>query len=475
MRLFITKFRASDGEVYNYFDSANPMNVIDWIQINNFLEIPEFDDEFDLRGDVFQKKANFKSFRLSLMQSETSNLGKTIETFLFDPDNLNNFFHVIIQDPDEYNRYGAYIDLENMRKNLLPDSKGYYIEIECLDMLKELSRHGETRAVHAITGLGTTFDTHLTVGGGDNLFTGFQNVNITNQLDIASKVGFMPIVSKSLLAGIWYSEESQWSAFLNTCLTFGIAFKLMPYTGVLPYGNVSYSLLLFWRTTGINTTTIQPLLEDVYETISLLDCNRFLMIPTIKVTYTMPDNPQFSHYGGLLMTKDWFRIVNVHQRSPYLPYSEWKIGLFYWHTSGKRFDLSLFSDYSYPKDWAKDYQPAVNDQNVLNGGQASGGTSVAVGISYARIFVQTYETDPHPLERPYWDTGFMTILQKTTVSEYRFMLRGAKLMRELTVECTDNKLVSGNTTTWDSYNWLINRVKNKSFVKNTGKIELIEI
>jgi hypothetical protein len=446
--LKIRKYREPDGTIVNYLSSQFP-NFIDEISLNQLPAdggIPKYYEQFHSYSDIEQFQANLIDINYSYITGEKSYYGKTLEEFIFDKDNYNNLFLCQLVINPSTILDGILVLPDTSDDTTITQNKSG-ITLRIKGMETELFEQLAINGLVSISEDNLTFNDYLT----NYIFDGVQ-IQVNNQLNIASRVGFMPIVSKGLLNNIVNAlkDKNAGDIFKEIALGLGFAFKVESYfteTLYTPYRvYVRFRITLFWRSESLGIATIRKDVNIKESRKGFTDtfANQYLMIITNKTDTDETRPPFIGHEnGGLLKwNTDSFVWTRNGQNHVY-PGKEQIRGSFYVNQEQKYFQKFPGENYQQPYLPLKQVKVlSLNLYHVehitLLSSDIGHGRPSNEQIAFIRCFVHTYNYVEAPNNvYSYYDDGFTEILNATANVEYNILVIGLTLRHEYKIIYND--------------------------------------
>lgn len=459
MNINLYKYKQQSGEVINYFTQRYP-DFVDYMQMTNIMNagFPIFNEEYIKEDDVNVIKSGDYDLKFSLLQNDTSYLGKSIKEFLL-PDDDRNFLLLCSFEFDGIERWGT-VDITSIKANYTVTQNRYDISFTVYGLLKEFIEGMKTIDLFQ----GEPPDNNDNIPFNDYLQWHFRNVQwltIDNQLDLDAICRFPVKVSEHLRFSLWYNGLNQgysiWEGLKSFAVGLGFVLRLENIsTEILfnPYRIYPrFKLVMFWRTLLGGTVKQVDVIEDE-ESNSLLFDKQYLMIKYNKIISNLY-NPIFDIDLGILMNKNIIFMSDVSDVDK----------IFYRYDSAYPNQLWVnkpggIDDLFIPLDYIQNLVLPLHAQNVIT---YSGYLSVQ--IPYCRILTLSGYSRP----------GFSSIIYNTAVNEYKFLLKGVNEKRKLKVSLINNNYKIFDTTIFQNKSYWINRIENMNLrEKNTG-IEAIRI
>lgn len=236
--VIIWKYREEDGTLMNYFDDggANPrtINYIDKIKINYISQdgFPQFEKKSESDESPLEYVSGDFDLKFSLLQSETSYNGATIEEFLF-PETYPNKFVVVVYFNDSCHFSGTFTT-SDLEKNLTFNENDYYVNIHVIGILKEFGEaysmeHRGTRVV-PYGNNSYRLEPYLNFHFDSRAHWSFEFPSRT----YAQEIGDTTVVMNSQLMNAVYAPEfadlakvSRWQTFKDLAMGLGFQFDLI--------------------------------------------------------------------------------------------------------------------------------------------------------------------------------------------------------------------------------------------------------
>jgi len=463
MKLFIWKYK--DTPQKNYFEGCT---FIDKIQINNVLEFPSFNIEFNSETDFTELKTDNFSIRLSRLQTETSANGDTIENFLFPEDKDNKFLCMFqVSETNNLANIAGFIQIDSIKIDC--NTSGWYIEYNVIGILREFAEFYETKNIAMLTPTvspQTTFNSYI-----QNLhFTNQRNWYLANQLGMTTKAGAEVKISTPLQSNIIYRQDiSQWQGFKDIALETGFSYRLIC-SNIDPYAfnEISFNLILFWRSDALQTITPQILEHE--KSISLKYNNKWVYQANRHHIYTVGGNSE-TRINGWLMNEDTLYNFDTYAEGTGNP----GYPVFIAAGTSERFgnqgnDIRIVGTGADTVivNWVDIFAFSESLYSVTG----LYGKFKAGSITYARVLV--FDFTYNLTTGNYNDSGVQQIMANTAIPEYRFLLRGIKETKRIKVIYdTDLGLFSKFSDGVKDY--LIERISHIDIYKQTAVIDCIEI
>lgn len=142
--IMIWKYREEDGSLMNYFDdgNTNPATTINFVDKLQIFKVPadafpQFDSTIETVDGILEYTAGDFDIKLSLLQTETSFNGDTIENFLFPVDYPNKFLINVYFNDDCH--YSGTFTTSDLSKELTFNQDQYHAKIHVTGILKEFA------------------------------------------------------------------------------------------------------------------------------------------------------------------------------------------------------------------------------------------------------------------------------------------------------------------------------------------------
>jgi hypothetical protein len=411
---------------------------------------PIFNEEYIKEDDVNVIKSGDYDLKFSLLQNETSYLGRNIKEFLL-PDDDRNFLLLCSFEFDGIERWGT-VDITSIKANYTVTQNRYDISFTVYGLLKEFIEGMKTIDLFQ----GEPPDNNDNIPFNDYLQWHFRNVQwltIDNQLDLDTICRFPVKVSEHLRFSLWYNGLNQgysiWEGLKSFSVGLGFVLRLENIsTEILfnPYRIYPrFKLVMFWRTLTGGSVKQVEVIEDE-ESNSLLFNNQYLMIKYSKVEErtTLEDM-----YLGLFMGNNVFIVGDLSDEDILFKINSS-------HPNQLWIDSPEGSSY-YPLNMIQELTLPLHRQNVITYPQRN------TNVAYCRILTLAGANNP----------GFASIIYSTSINEYKYLLCGTKEKRELQVSLLNNNYKIFDIIVHNGCNYLISKIEDLNLKDKTAKIEAI--
>lgn len=471
MNINLYKYQQPDGTVANYFSQSYAgIGFIDTITLTNIMTggFPIFNEEYTKEDDVNVIKSGDYDLQFSLLQNETSHLGKNIKEFLL-PDSDRNFLLLCSFEFDGIERWGT-VDITSIKANYTVTQNRYDISFTVYGLLKELVQglkqyvfmEIEDPYGHAYL----TFDEFINnVPSNPSYYRINPNIGqltIDNRLGMDHRVEGEPVkvdnhMLSSLFQGGLNRGYTSWDGLKSFAVGLGFVMRLEKSSIIIlnkPYRVYPcFKLVLFWRGEDENYKTVDVMEDE--ESNSLLLNNPFFLI---VYNQFLSGGVGADTLHGLLMTG-----VNNQYMS-----DEWGVGSF-------ANDILLIRDrdpYEVEMNGIITYQIPQNLVNKINLNLHAGITYLQhqIYLPFCRALTMTDhfdDIDPN--------NNFGLIIWYTAKQAYKYLLSGFKEKRDLKVSLLNNNYKIFDQITYGNKNYWISRISDLNLYQKTARIEAIRI
>jgi len=275
----------------NYFD-ADGSELIDKIEIDEVLEVPEILEEYTKEDEIDVIKSGSYDVKFSLLQTDTSTNGDTIREFLLPinvsggSNNREYLYLCSLHLGTEY--YDGIIDRASIVADLNPTSNGWDIGFTTIGMLKSVVEHLETINVSFLGYYGG--ESFLTFMGRGKLFGDLSAlINIDNDLSLDDKCGFAVYANYYTFYALYINGLNRgytvWAGLKSIMQALGFVIKVTRF-GITATNFPVYNLQLLWRSTGANTVSPQFIKHEESLTLDFVKKNLFIKTAQhISTTY----------------------------------------------------------------------------------------------------------------------------------------------------------------------------------------------
>lgn len=234
----IWKYRETDGSIMNYFDDgatspATEINYIDRIVIYNVPAnaFPQFDSSVESADGLLEYVSGDFDIRLSLLQTETSVNGDTIQEFLL-PETSPNKFLISVYFNDNCHYSGTFVTTD-ITSELSFNKNDYYIKMHVTGILKEFAEaysmgHRGTRLV----GFNSTysFEAYLNYHFDTRNYWSFEYAEPFYHIRVNDNTvrfnGQLQAAMDSHNGSGYWSSVSRWETFRELAKGFGFNYRL---------------------------------------------------------------------------------------------------------------------------------------------------------------------------------------------------------------------------------------------------------
>lgn len=470
MKLFITKYKASDGSVPNYF-SKQVISVVDYIVLE---DIHLFDDSFDSYTDELQKKDDALEFTssdmritLSTISGVLSNAGKTLKEF-FDPETdnyINVKFKVAFGESETNIERGGFVTIDTVTVDEVQTDSGYILTFVMIAPGEEYWQQAETVEAFPLTQTTTYLRFWLLTLTNSAKFSRITLRNFTN-LTLLQRLGYDPVVS-------WFLYN-KWIAAMGAPDLALTAFSMFVDHGIVP--QVKHS------------TTCNPAALDTFELHVMFPAASTAVSETPEILFGEP------HIIGQSLENAMPNIGLLY--TSYTPATNSDVDIFgclFMNKSVQTISYTNIDKYGFTTDvnslrriysvdrWIRNGQRYSNsDLKIFGSQRAFVGTfdSVNVGVSLGRCLVRSFTyTPPNPpfgIEI-YTDTGFNQIVNATAKVEYKYMIAGLKKYLDIAVIYGMNSIYQlYNSFSYLNKEWIIKRITERSEFNSTARLYCIQ-
>lgn len=470
MKIFITKYKASDGSVPNYF-SKKTIVVADYIVLDDrhifANSIGSYTDEIQKKDDALTFTTSDIRITLSIISGALSNSGKKLNEF-FDPETDNYApvkFKVAFGLSETNIERGGFVTVDTVTVNEIQNDSGYILTFTMIGPEEEYIQQAETVEALPMPQAITFFRFWLSILT-NNL--NFSRIVLRNQtyLTFQQRLGYDPQVSW-FLYNKWLNKMGSpdiWFTALSMFVDHGIMYEVKHSASCNPAALDSFELYIKFPTASqyANEAPEIEFEEDHITGYSSEDTYSNIAIP--YVSYTPATNADVDIFGCLFMNASTSTVsyTNIDK---------------YGFTTDVN---SLRRIYSVDR-WIRNGLRYSNSELKIFGSQrAFIGTydSINIGISLGRCLVKSFNysiTPPPFILETYTDTGFNQIVNATAKLEYKYMIAGLKKFLEITVKYEMNSVYKLYTEFFylNKY-WIIKRITERDEFNSKARLRCNE-
>lgn len=472
MKLFITKIKASDNSVFNYFGKKT-LVVIDYLVLtdnhlfDNFFE--SYTDEIQKRDNAFAFTTSDIKMNLSLISGVTSNLGKTVKEF-FDAETDNYIplrFKAAFGESETNIERGGFINSESVTVNERLDDSGFILTFTMYGGEEEYIQQAEQVEALPLPQIENYFRFWLGILTNTQYFS---RITLFNQtyLTFQQRLGYDPIVSW-FLYNIWLSKMGSpdvWFTALSMFVDHGMAYEVNHSTTCNPAALDGFQIIISFP--SASTVVAAPEIldevngskEDHIIGNSIEYANNRLAV--LYVSYTAASNADVDIFGCLFMNSSVQTVSysNIDKNGFSSQYNVNSLRRLYeqdrWIRNGERIPPT--------------------DIKIIGSQRAFVATfdSVNVGIALGRCLVRSFNyipANPPFVVETYTDTGFNNIVNATAKVEYKYLISGACKWLDVAIKYPLNSVHRINKQfPYLNKNWIIKRITSRDSFNSAARI-----
>ena len=310
MRLDFYKYNSPNQTYFSNFNTYLDKITVNWLPPGG---LPIFNEEFIKEDDTTVFKSGDYDLKIALNQTELSEEGATVQEFFTDITEQTLYLCVILLDVNDPATWRAGTMDMNTYNIAYTYSQGeLFITFTIIGILKEVEKDLTARIYNTPVSGNITFNAFLDLQftrGGVN----FPEIRINNQLNIASKVGFMPIVHAEFHnIGVLETFEfgyhwsvNRWQVLKDLARELGFFIKCVPYD--LGPTRCNFELILYFRDTGLTEATIDVITHN--QSYSLTAINKeYIFVRLARIGQTVDEEET----AGMFLKKgDYWMLFDI--------------------------------------------------------------------------------------------------------------------------------------------------------------------
>jgi hypothetical protein len=417
----------------NYFDSQISFKDKFVMRRHLYNAFPMFREEWQLDDDVNVLKSGYFDMKCSLIMSERSQLGLTLEEFFenLSGNNARYKYLVVCETGNVKRSYCGFIDVATLTADKTPQRGQYSLSFSVTGIDKEVVDRMKYLPIGTVD-YDMTFETQYLEYEMYNML-GIKLL-LDSRLDIAGKINMELVVDRFthnnfLDANVGYKL---WNTFKSFMIAYGFRFKVL-FTGVVHLSSFpQFKLVLFFPSEGLNNVTITKFIE--YQAALNKTGTKYVMM----FFTDRPDggNENITQYTGMIMSREYVWISN-----------------------------SIQSDRRY-------------DNYTIVGQVSVSGADTKTIIELERLKdmpVQIFENNT-AISRCVRNEGYTELLRYAANTQYGKLLEGLKKARKLTLKVpNDSSLTLGSQATIEDNSYTLERINSFNDFTKTMETEWTEL
>lgn len=441
MKVTIYKYlrhTANYGDDSYFYDSGDPTWMIsyyDKLEMNRQLldSFPIFREEWSQEDAIDILKTGYfdMKFAISMTERSATKDQRVYEFFENADQGIGKYKYLVVCESGNIERtYSGVIDTNTLEADLSVNERQYYISFSCTGIEKDLIMIMKKFYVPGIShdmSFENAYISYLLI---DILS---EKLSLQSLLDIDGKIGYDLNIDQAILTQLLATNTNLkvWDVFKSFVIGYGFKFKLI-YDGT-DGEYPRFKLVLFFRTEGINETTISKYLRNKKSYV--VGASKYVAV--LYTQYTDEDNQDIDHFTGFIMSVEGMYITN---QSQYIDYNK----------ANDTYSLS-FSPYR-----------------------------SFTGAEVLRISLDLYNSGSTFLNNiaicrcvPGITINGMLIYMART--QLMYLLRGLRSKRNLTIKIDENSNITlGTKATIDNKNYTLERITSFDNFNNKMETEWIE-
>lgn len=292
----------------NYFDTQISFKDKFVMRRHLYNAFPMFREEWQLDDDVNVLKSGYFDMKCSLIMSERSQLGKTLEEFFenLSGNNARYKYLVVCETGNVERSYCGFVDVTTLTVNKSPQLGQYSLGFSVTGIDKELVDLMKARENGRMNIGDMSFDPQYLQYILGSLLT--EKLILNSRLDIYNKINMDLVVDATTYNNFIDAnlKYRMWNAFKSFMVSYGFRFKIL-FTGVVYLSSFpQFKLVLFFPSDGINNVTITKFIE-YQATLNKSGTKYVMMFFTDR-----PDgsNENITRYTGMIMSREYVWISN---------------------------------------------------------------------------------------------------------------------------------------------------------------------